>query len=301
MTPGVDYAWSHPPASVLVAGGYRFVARYLSRDPSKNLTRPEADQLHAAGVATVSNWEAAPGAPLNGAAQGSADARDAAAQHLACGGPPDRPIYFSCDTNPNVFTAAQWAAVEDYYRAVNSVIGVQRTGAYGGYALVKRLLDKGLISWAWQTFAWSAGQWDGRAQLRQVQNGVQIGGADCDIDQATVVDYGQWGVTMAGSGITLSWGETLDAYLSRIEKIWVPAANAAAGLVAAAAADATRDAAMLAAIQAITAGGTSVDTQAVVSAINTVAAQESAAVTALQQQVAHLEQQLAAAGHALEA
>jgi hypothetical protein len=40
------------------------------------------------------------------------------------------------------------------------------------------------------------------------------------------------GGSMAASGITMAWGETLDAYLSRIEKIWVPAANKVAELEA---------------------------------------------------------------------
>ena len=37
---------------------------------------------------------------------------------------------------------------------------------------------------------------------------------------------------MAGSGITMSWGETLDAYLHRIEQLWVPATAAASSLPA---------------------------------------------------------------------
>lgn len=40
------------------------------------------------------------------------------------------------------------------------------------------------------------------------------------------------GASMAGSGITMSWGETLDAYLHRIEQLWVPATAAATALPA---------------------------------------------------------------------
>jgi hypothetical protein len=56
---------------------------------------------------------------------------------------------------------------------------------------VKRLFDNGKIKWAWQTYAWSYGQWDGRAQLRQIQNG--IAGGQMDKDQSMVADFGQWG------------------------------------------------------------------------------------------------------------
>lgn len=40
------------------------------------------------------------------------------------------------------------------------------------------------------------------------------------------------GTSMAGTGLTFTWGETLDAYIQRIEKIWVPGANAAAAMPA---------------------------------------------------------------------
>lgn len=200
---GVDYAWGRPRPTVLIAGGYRFAIRYLSHDTTgKNLSAAEAGALRAAGLAIVSNWEYAAGAALNGYAQGAADARDAMAQHKACGGPADRPIYFSVDINA---TAAQLAGpVAAYFQGVASVLGVARTGAYGGYATVKYLLDHGLIRWAWQTYAWSAGVWDSRANLRQVRNGVAIDGVDCDIDQAMTTDYGQWPITTGAIDVNQS-------------------------------------------------------------------------------------------------
>jgi hypothetical protein len=71
------------------------------------------------------------------------------------------------------------------------------------------------------------------------------------------------------------------------------------GVTAALAGDQARDQAMLAAIQALSAGGTSVDTSAVIAAIQQAGATESAAVQALQAQVADLQTKLANAGHAL--
>jgi hypothetical protein len=40
----------------------------------------------------------------------------------------------------------------------------------------------GKAVFAWQTYAWSGGQWDSRAQLRQTRNDVTVGGAACDSD-----------------------------------------------------------------------------------------------------------------------
>jgi hypothetical protein len=78
------------------------------------------------------------------------------------------------------------------------------------------------------------------------------------------------------------------------------------GLVTTLAASATREQATLTAIQALTAGGTSVDTAAVIAKIDAVAAAESATVAALQQQlaaaqasIASLTAKLASAGDAL--
>jgi hypothetical protein len=56
---GIDYAWSRPSSSqALRAAGYTFVARYLSYDTTgKNLSPGEAQQLFAAGIDVVANWE----------------------------------------------------------------------------------------------------------------------------------------------------------------------------------------------------------------------------------------------------
>jgi hypothetical protein len=223
MIEGIDYAWAHPVPAALVAAGKRFACRYLSRDPGKNLTAAEAQQLHAAGIATVSNWEAASGAARNGYAQGVADAQAAAAQHAAAGGPADRPIYFSVDFDVPDFApgsadpAAKLGAVAGYFRGVASVIGVARTGAYGGFWAISRLFDAGLIRWGWQTFAWSGGHWDARAQIQQYSNGVTVGGADSDLDRATVADYGQWGVGMTDINTPIPGTETPDHKIPRTE------------------------------------------------------------------------------------
>lgn len=191
----VDYAWARPGVAVLRAVGAVAVCRYLSWLPNgKCLSRSEADTLRAGGIDVVSNWEYY-GDWANdysgGRASGRTHAQEAQRQHLACGGPPTRPIYFSTDFDP---TAGQLPTVADYYRGVAEVVGLERTGAYGGYRTIKYLFDAGVIRWGWQTYAWSGGQWDSRAQVRQVRNSVKLAGTfDVDLNETQQADYGQWG------------------------------------------------------------------------------------------------------------
>lgn len=185
MTWGVDYPWTHPSAAALQASGAAFAMRYLSTDASKNLSRAEADDLAAHGIWCGVVWETTAGRALAGQAAGAADARTAAAQAAACGMPADRPIYFAVDTDTS------WSSVQAYFAGVASVLGAARTGVYGGLRVVQGAAASGLVTWYWQTSAWSGGVWDPRAHLRQ-GGGITIGGVDCDRNTTTVTDYGQW-------------------------------------------------------------------------------------------------------------
>lgn len=190
---GCDYAWSRPGLDLLWDNGYRFACRYLSYDRTgKNLSKAEADALRARGIAPVSNWEWDAHDALGGYQVGVRNATEANNQHLACGGPPDRPIYFSVDFDTR---SANMATIRDYFWGINSVIGSSRTGVYGGYSTVDQLLAAGAVSWVWQTYAWSDGLWHPRAHIRQVRNGISLNGSDLDEDQAQMDDFGQWPTT----------------------------------------------------------------------------------------------------------
>jgi hypothetical protein len=192
---GVDYAWARPAPSHLKAEGYTFAARYLSYDTTgKNLSKTEANELKAAGIDVVANWEWGADDALDGYARGVEHAKAAEAQATAAGMPAGRPMYFSVDFDA---TPGQQAAINAYMDGVASVIGRSRTGAYGGYYVIKRLFDAGKITWGWQTYAWSGGQWDPRAQVRQVQNGIE--GGQLDKDEAVATDFGQWGASGGGN------------------------------------------------------------------------------------------------------
>jgi len=172
------------------AAGVTFVCRYLSYvntlTQGKILTLGEAKTLSNAGIAIVSNYEWYGNRALEGFNSGVQDAQIASAQHLTCGGSSSRPIYFSVDVD---VTGEQVAA---YFKGVASIIGKARTGAYGSYRVLKYLFDAGLITWGWQTYAWSYGAWEPSAHIQQYENGVQLAGASVDYDRSTVSDFGQW-------------------------------------------------------------------------------------------------------------
>lgn len=191
MPEGVDYAFGRPAMSALRAAGVTFVCRYLSHSPAKNLTAAEARQLSDAGIWIVVVWETTAQRALDGHAAGAADARDARTQAGACGMPDDRPIFFAVDWDAS---SGQQSRINAYLDGAASVLGRERVGIYGGYGPVKRALDGGHATWAWQTYAWSGGRWDSRARLQQYSNGHTIGGVGCDYDRAVGSDYGQWRV-----------------------------------------------------------------------------------------------------------
>ena len=186
---GGDYAWAHPDPAALQASGFKFAARYLSPDATKNLTLAEAELLAAHGISCVANFESTATEAENGYDAGVADAKLALVQATAAGMPSGRPIYFSVDENTVV-----GPHITGYFQGVQSVLGKEATGGYGDFVVVRALLDAGLITWAWETTAWSGDptQWDPRVHIRQVQNGLVIGGAQVDLDHGMADDIGQW-------------------------------------------------------------------------------------------------------------
>jgi hypothetical protein len=186
---GVDYSWARPSPPALRSAGVQFVCRYLSGDTSKDLSIGEARELCTAGLWIVVVWESGAEQALGGYAAGAADAGQAVKLAESCGMPAGRPVFFAVD-----FDAApgSQAAINDYLDGAASSIGRARVGIYGGYWPVSRALDAGRASWAWQTYAWSGGNWDARASIRQYLNGQTLAGASVDFDSATTTDYGQW-------------------------------------------------------------------------------------------------------------
>ncbi len=189
MAFGLDYV-TGPSLDTMKSAGVTFVCRYLSfvndLTKIKLLTPVESSALSNAGISIVSNYEWYANRALEGFASGVQDAQIAASQHAACGGPPDRPIYFSVDID---VAGSQVAA---YFQGIASVIGKARVGAYGSYRVLQYLFNAGLISWGWQTYAWSYGAWEPRCHIQQYQNGMNMSGHSVDYDRSIKSDFGQW-------------------------------------------------------------------------------------------------------------
>jgi len=191
MAKGVDYSWGRPNLDSLRAAGVTFACRYLSYDKTgKNLSATEARALLAKGINVVSNWEWGKTDAAAGYNLGVQHARDAAAQHTAFGGPANAPIYFSVDFDAQ---PVDYNGVARYFDGVASVIGVNRTGVYGGYPIVSQLWSTGRVRFIWQTTAWSGGKKHPNTSIYQYAYGVIIGGGECDVDESYGSNYGQWG------------------------------------------------------------------------------------------------------------
>jgi hypothetical protein len=195
MRRGVDYDWTRPAVADLTSDSDTFAARYVGRNMTgKNIDKGEADALIAAGIDIVLVSEYGAMDALQGQQRGHDDAVIAEGQAQAVGMPATRPIYFAADFDAQ---PSDDTAIFAYLDGAASVLGKNRVGLYSGYGPIKRAFDAGKIAYGWQTYAWSGGQWDSRAQLRQTLNGISVGGSSgcCDRDGSTADDFGQWGQT----------------------------------------------------------------------------------------------------------
>jgi hypothetical protein len=167
--------------------GVTFVVRYLSTPGNpKNVTRAEIAELFRYGIAVVLVFETTADRALGGARAGQYDGQSAIVQTHALG-LEVAPVYFAVDFE---LTDSGDAPVRAYFTALRLALG-SRVGCYGGLVTISKVLTGTGIFRAWQTYAWSFGKWDARAQLRQYSNGHKLAGLDCDFNQAVAKDFGQ--------------------------------------------------------------------------------------------------------------
>ncbi len=182
---GLDWSYATLSAAQLQKLGVRFVCRYLSNDPAKNLTLKESLRLERAGIKRVLVWESTATRAAQGYLAGVADARAALQLANELHAPASAVIYFAIDfeaTGPDV---------ELYFNGATSILG-RRVGAYGGYTALQHLFTTGAIAFAWQTYAWSGGKWLPQAQILQYDNGREVFGQSVDFDKALSENCGWW-------------------------------------------------------------------------------------------------------------
>jgi hypothetical protein len=317
----------------LRAAGVTAVSRYIAPQAWKRITPDEYRRILAGGLQVSLNWESGARDLYTVGTSTTADyARQAVAQVQACGYSAGCVILNSADWDVQ---AAEWPTVAARLRTIRPIYRAAGygLGLYAPWDALGWAQRDGLVDVYWQagmSTAWSgrrnANAWPG-AHLRQRRNAV-IAGVDCDTNDILIARFGQAGpggsaITPSSTGADMelntqipgsgygSTPKTLDLRLALIDltKALDPydtgswqneALRNTRALLAGQAADEKRDAVLLATLQAITAGGTSVDTAALMARINEVAATESAAVTALHAEVADLRGKLAA-GAAAEA
>lgn len=189
---GVDFS-AHPPghpgSAELKAAGKFFVCTYLGHAQDWRVMTPgEIAELRANGVDVVANYEADVETWRGGFATGVDHARYAQEHLVRLGLPATQPIYFSVDYDAS---PGDQAVIDDYLRGCASIIGLDRTGIYGGFYVVRRCHDNGTVAYLWQTSAWSGGQWFEGNHLEQYAYGVDINSVECDLTRAVKEHYGQ--------------------------------------------------------------------------------------------------------------
>lgn len=310
-----------PSITAMRAAGVTGVSRYLSTlddDPlGKIIHKTEYDALIAAGFDVVLNWEHSARDWLGGAAAGKSHAAQAVSQARALGYPAGCVIIGSADFD---MTASQWASSGRAYAQAYSAgirAGEYAAGVYGPSDVLGWCKSLGGFAVYWQSMstAFSAGRnkaaWPG-AHLRQ-RRSTTIGGTSVDVSDILQARYGQAPVedddmqADERAAVLNTWYVTQQIAYGNPANIpgtntpiqvpqWVKDTGTRLDvLVAAAAADQTRDAATLAAIQALAAGGASIDTTAVINAIEAAAADTHQTITDLQAQLADTQARLAAA------
>lgn len=189
---GYDYTARIPPAALKAAGcsvAFRYV---MPQTPYwvKALRNAEAQELLAAGIPIVSNFESSANREDGGAQAGHDDAVTLVADWKALGAPSGLIGWFSADWDVQ---PSEIPAVLAYLNAAASVLGGKKyVGCYGGLRAVSAAMDAGFGGW--QTVAWSDGKWDPRAAARQTGRQLMVGGVQ--VDENVIINLaalGAWG------------------------------------------------------------------------------------------------------------
>lgn len=184
---GIDYSFARPNPATLQERGIKLVGRYLwpAKYNSKGITPAELEGLKSHDIKTFFIYEQDGKELLGGFDAGVSVATKAEAE-LAILGLSRLPIYFNVDYDA---PAEDLPKILDALRGVASVIGLERTGLYAGINPIRAAFDAKVITWGFQTYGWSGGQWDPRAQLQQWSNGQWSGSVD--FTRAVKAEYGQ--------------------------------------------------------------------------------------------------------------
>jgi len=203
----IDFSAAFPAPQAVRDAGHKGVACYVSDSRpgtnfgAKPLTRAAADSYRAAGLEVVSIYQFGKGDTsdwLGGYDAGVKHARRALELHFAAGGPPRRPIYMPCDSNPSL---DQWnRQASPFFKGCCDVIGLDMVGIYGNSLTIAWAIQDNVAMW-FMEHNWGgdgANGHDPAAHLHQVEIDKRtVGGVGVDLDVILKPDYGQW--SLAGA------------------------------------------------------------------------------------------------------
>jgi len=204
---GIDFSAGWPSPESVLAAGHKAVICYVSDSRpgtnfgAKPLTRDWASRYQQAGVEVVSCYQFGKGDTsdwLGGYDAGVKHARRALELHFAAGGPPRRPIYMPCDSNPSL---DQWnRQASPFFKGCCDVIGLDMVGIYGNSLTIAWAIQDNVAMW-FMEHNWGgdgANGHDPAAHLHQVEIDKRtVGGVGVDLDVILKPDYGQW--SLAGA------------------------------------------------------------------------------------------------------
>ena len=191
MTEGVDfYSPEALTPAQLVAANRRAVLRYIAPGNPKGATPQEVHGDIWGGVSVGFIFESWANRSLGGAQAGINDGTLSGQWLSSIGAPDGVCAYWAVD-----FDAQSWqlASIEAYAKGFRQGLDRRyRTGVYGGLYICTALLNSASVDLAWQTLAWSYGQWEPRAVVRQTSITDSIDGVSVDDDWLMAADWGQW-------------------------------------------------------------------------------------------------------------
>ena len=213
----IDTAQGYPSPDEIRAAGHGGIMLYVSDPrpgtsfPGKKLT-PDIFRMYAnANIPAAPVWQYGKPAPSSapsdftrGFAGGVEDAQKARKRWVDCGGSVWTPIFFAVDEN--ISETTWFAQAREYFRGVNSVLGVEWTGIYGSKRVVGWAIRDGVIGqrdgkfWAWQPSNWDGATPDPRIVLfqriidTQSKPGPLVGGIHVDVNDTLASDWGQTGI-----------------------------------------------------------------------------------------------------------
>jgi hypothetical protein len=222
----LDYSAGYPGALAVRNAGYDGVIRYLRKEGAsavKPITAGEYQDmvLHNLVVGFVYQHVSRDHVK-EGRAAGQHDATWALARAMeVTSGVSPRAIYFAVDYDA---PAMDFGRISQYMQGAADILGRERVGTYGKWAVLNYLFDNNVITYGWQTYAWSSGHnmspavYHPQAHLFQRLAQVKVGGISCDVNDVLKSNFGQLPAPVAlpqPTGLAAIEEDDVTSYLAR--------------------------------------------------------------------------------------